>query len=90
MLFIISPVIIIFADEIILYKIFRHFFPFNFSLVFSQETLKDQYEYSLGLYKQEKYFDTVTELKRLNYFDKEKEYVFQSNLLIGKAYKEGR
>ncbi len=70
-------------------KYFAIFFLLNFSLVFSQETLKDQYEYSLGLYKQEKYFDTVTELKRLNYFDKEKEYVFQSNLLMGKAYKEG-
>jgi tetratricopeptide (TPR) repeat protein len=70
-------------------KYFAIFFLFNFSLAYCQETLKDQYEYSLGLYKQEKYFDTVTELKRLNYFDKEKEYVFQSNLLIGKAYKEG-
>jgi tetratricopeptide (TPR) repeat protein len=70
-------------------KYFAIFSLFNFSLVYCQETLKDQYEYSLGLYKQEKYFDAVTELKRLNYFDKEKEYVFQSNLLIGKAYKEG-
>ncbi len=70
-------------------KYFAIFYLFNFSLVFSQETLKEQYEYSLNLYKQEKYFDAVTELKRLNFFDKEKEYVFQSNLLIGKAYKEG-
>jgi hypothetical protein len=57
--------------------------------LFCQETLQEQYEYSVNLYNQEKYFDAVTELKRLNFFDKGKEYAFQSNLLIGKAYKEG-
>lgn len=64
-------------------------FLLNYSFLFSQETLKEQYDYSLSLYNQEKYFDAVTELKRLNFFDNKKIYAFQSNLLIGKSYKEG-
>src|SRR5574337_832914 len=61
----------------------------NYSFLMGQETLKEQYEYSLELYKQEKYFDAVTELKRLNFFDTGKTYSFESNLLIGLSYKEG-
>jgi tetratricopeptide (TPR) repeat protein len=61
----------------------------NYSFILGQETLKEQYEYSLELFKQERYFDAVTELKRLNFFDNEKIYSFESNLLIGKSYKEG-
>lgn len=61
----------------------------NYSFLFSQETLKEQFDYSVSLFRQEKYFDAVTELKRLNFFDKEKEYAYESNLLIGKSYKEG-
>jgi predicted negative regulator of RcsB-dependent stress response len=61
----------------------------NYSMLSGQETLKEQYEYSVSLYKHEKYFDAVTELKRLNFFDKGKEYAYRSNLLLGKSYKEG-
>ena len=61
----------------------------NYSFLYCQESLNEQYEYALSLYKQEKYFDAVTELKRLNFFDKQKEYAFNSDLLMGKAYREG-
>ncbi len=59
------------------------------SLLKAQQTLQSQYEYALGLYNSENYFDAVTELKRLNFFDHENEYAFRSDLLIGKSYKEG-
>jgi len=42
-----------------------------------------------SLFKEENYFDAITELKRLNFFDKENEFAFRSNLLIAKSYKEG-
>ncbi len=64
-------------------------FLLNSSFLLCQETLKEQYDYSLNLYNQEKYFEAVTELKRLNFFDNEKNYAFQSNLLIGLSFKEG-
>ncbi len=70
-------------------KYFSLVFLLNYSLLTAQQTLKEQYEYSVSLFKQEKYFDAVTELKRLNFFDKKKEYAYKSNFLIGKSYKEG-
>lgn len=57
--------------------------------VFSQTTLQEQYKLALDFYSQEKYFDAITELKRLQFFDDKKEYLFQSNYLIAKSYKEG-
>ena len=64
-------------------------FLLNYSFLYCQQTLHEQYEFALSLYNHEKYFDAVTELKRLNFFDKEKEYAFNSDLLIGKSFKEG-
>ena len=61
----------------------------NFTVSFGQETLKEQYDYAESLFINEKYFDAVTELKRLNFFDEGKEYAFRANYLIGKSYKEG-
>jgi hypothetical protein len=58
-------------------------------LIQGQQSLKEQFAYALRLYGHAKYFDAVTELKRLNFFDMEKEYAFPANLLIGKSYKEG-
>jgi len=57
--------------------------------VFGQNTLHQQFEYANQLYNQEKYFDAITELKRLRFFDKENVFAFESNLLIGKSYKYG-
>lgn len=57
--------------------------------VFSQNTLEQQFDYANQFLNQEKYYDAITELKRLQFFDKENIYSFQSNLLIGKSYKAG-
>ena len=59
------------------------------SNVFSQSTLQQQFYFANELYNKGQYFDAITELKRLQFFDKENTYAFQSNLLIGKSYKAG-
>jgi hypothetical protein len=55
----------------------------------AQNSLQQQFDYANELFNQEKYFDAITELKRLKFFDKENLYSFKSNLLIGKSYKAG-
>ena len=65
------------------------FFVILISNVFAQNSLQQQFEYANQLFTQEKYFDAITELKRLQFFDKENLYASQSNLLIGKSYKAG-
>lgn len=59
------------------------------SNVLAQSTLQQQYEYANQLFNKEKYFDAITEFKRLQFFDKENQFLYQSNLLIGKSYKAG-
>jgi hypothetical protein len=59
------------------------------SNVFAQSTLQQQFNLANELFTKEKYFDAITELNRLQFFDKENLYAFQSNLLIGKSYKAG-
>ena len=59
------------------------------SNVFSQNTLQQQYYLANQLFEQGKYFDAITELKRLQFFDKENKYAYSSNLIIGKSYKAG-
>lgn len=65
------------------------FFVILISNAFAQNSLQQLFEYANQLFIQEKYFDAITELKRLQFFDKENLYSFQSNLLIGKSYKAG-
>lgn len=57
--------------------------------LFPQTHLQKQYDYANELFKQEKYFDAITEFKRLQLFDFENHFEYQSNLLIGKSYKAG-
>jgi hypothetical protein len=57
--------------------------------VFAQNTIAEQYNFANQLFNEEKYFDAITELKRLQFFDKENSFSFQSNLLIAKSYKAG-
>jgi hypothetical protein len=57
--------------------------------VFAQSTLEQQFEFANQLFIQEKYFDAITELKRLQFFDIDNKFSFRSNLLIGKCYKAG-
>lgn len=60
-----------------------------YSVNFSQTVLQNQFEIAKDLYNNENYYDAVTELKRLSFFDKEKEFDYETNLLIGLCYKEG-
>ena len=59
------------------------------SNVFSQNALQQQHYLANQLFEQGKYFDAITEVKRLQFFDKENKYTFSSNLIIGKSYKAG-
>ncbi len=61
----------------------------SISNVLAQSSLDRQFELANQLIIQEKYFDAITELKRLQYFDEENKFSYQSNLLIGKSYKFG-
>jgi hypothetical protein len=56
---------------------------------FAQSSFDAQFNYAKKLYSDEKYFDTVTELKRLLFFEENNEYNYEANLLIGKSYKQG-
>ena len=56
---------------------------------FAQNSFDAQFDFADKLYNDEKYFDTVTELKRLLFFEGNGEYNYQANLLIGKSYKQG-
>lgn len=59
------------------------------SSVLAQNTLQQQYEFANQLFNQEKYFDAITEFKRLQFFDKGNQFSFESNILIGRSYKAG-
>ena len=54
-----------------------------------KEELKTQFNLAKELYNKEEYFDAITELKRLLFFDKENQYAYSANELIGKCYKMG-
>ncbi len=55
----------------------------------AQNSLDQQYQLANKLIVQEKYFDAITELKRLQFFDEKDVFSYQTNLLIGKSYKAG-
>jgi TM2 domain-containing membrane protein YozV len=55
----------------------------------AQSVLQKQFELAEELYNKEKYFDAITELRRLNFFDVNNDYAFQSNELIALSYKNG-
>jgi len=55
----------------------------------AQSQLERQFSLAQDLLRKEEYFEAITELKRLLYFDKEKEYTFRGNYLIGYSYKKG-
>jgi len=63
---------------------------FTFSArIAAQNTFAKQYDFAKQLFTDEEYYDAVTELKRLLYFDKSKTYNYKANILIGKSYKQG-
>ncbi len=56
---------------------------------FSQQDLEEQFQYSRDLFENEEYFDCVTELKRLLFFDSGKDYTYRANFMIAQSYKQG-
>jgi len=56
---------------------------------FAQFDLSNQFEYCKKLFNEEKYYDSITELKRLLFFDKKNLYGYSANFMIGESYKEG-
>jgi tetratricopeptide (TPR) repeat protein len=55
----------------------------------SQNIIENQYNYSLGLYNAEQYFNAITEFKRLLFFDSGKKYEYTANQYIAMSYKMG-
>jgi len=56
---------------------------------FAQEYLDGQMAKGRDLYLKGEYFDAITEMKRLLFFDKGKKYTYEANELIGECYKTG-
>jgi len=65
------------------------FFLFVKNEIFSQEILEKQFEYAKSLYNKEQYFDSITEFKRLLFFDSSHKFNFLADNYIGDAYKMG-
>lgn len=59
------------------------------NLSFAQQVLEQQLELAKNLFDNENYFDAITELKRLQYFDTTNAYIAASNELIARSYKNG-
>lgn len=57
--------------------------------LFPQEYLSEQLKLADSLFTSEKYFDAITEYKRLLFFDSIKQFSYEANFKIGLAYKEG-
>ncbi|MFH1196093.1 MAG: hypothetical protein V1720_10285 [bacterium] len=56
---------------------------------FAQSSLHKQKEFADSLFNAANYFDAITEYKRLEFFDKDSSYSFQTYLQIGMCYKHG-
>jgi len=56
---------------------------------FAQEYLDGQMAKGRDLYLKGEYFDAITQMKRLLFFDKGKKYTYEANELIGECYKTG-
>ncbi len=65
------------------------FFLLFFGIVKGQGNLSSQLSYANGLFRSERYFDAITEYKRLLFFDSTKTYQYVANLKIGESYKAG-
>jgi TM2 domain-containing membrane protein YozV len=56
---------------------------------FAQIQLEKQLAFAESLFAQEKYFDAITEAKRLSFFDSTDQYSFKANNLIAESYRQG-
>src|ERR1035438_212622 len=57
--------------------------------IIPQDRLAEQLTKANALYSHEEYFNSITELKRLIFFDNKKQYSYTANELIGECYKKG-
>jgi hypothetical protein len=60
-----------------------------FVTALAQDGAEKQFYYAQELFTSEKYFDAITELKRLLFFDKSGRYKYSANDMIGSSYKQG-
>ena len=58
-------------------------------VIIPQDRLDEQLTKAKTLYSHEEYFSSITELKRLIFFDTNKKYSCTANELIGECYKQG-
>ena len=58
-------------------------------VIIPQDRLDEQLIEAKTLYSHEEYFSSITELKRLIFFDTNKKYSYTANELIGECYKQG-
>jgi tetratricopeptide (TPR) repeat protein len=59
------------------------------SMLLGQQSLQQQYDLAEKLYNEGNYFDAVTELKRLVFFDSARQYYYKAYMLMGSSYKNG-
>lgn len=57
--------------------------------LFAQSNDEEQFNYAMSLFEKEKYFDAVTEFKRLLFFSDDQQYKFDANYYTGLSYKNG-
>lgn len=55
----------------------------------AQNSFDVQFKLAKQLYDNENYYDAITELKRLLFFEEDREYLYKANDLIGQCYKQG-
>jgi tetratricopeptide (TPR) repeat protein len=70
-------------------KIFLVFLLIISTKVSAQNSLQEQFDYANSIFKEEKYFDAITEFKRLIFFDKQNQFAFKANYFVGLSYKYG-
>jgi TM2 domain-containing membrane protein YozV len=58
-------------------------------VIIPQDRLEEQLIKAKTMYFQEEYFNSITELKRLIFFDSNKKYLYPANELMGECYKKG-
>lgn len=66
-----------------------NFFIVNVKIIFPQDDFYTQFEFAKKLFNEEKYFDAITEFKRLLFFAPTNVYEFEANYLIALSYKQG-
>ena len=76
----------IFVSKILFFLIF---ILIGLTNAFAQDSFQQQFNLAKKLYDEEKYFDAITEFKRLLFFDETAKYLYEANKLIGLSYKEG-